>query len=88
MILRREIADYNRDGCCDILSQDSSEVRPAMERDSRRIAREWNREIEAEISRLAARRDEGWGRVVIWTVLELVWLVAVFAVLGVFSGLH
>ena len=46
------------------------------------------REIEAEISRLAARQDEGWGRVVIWTVLELVWLVAIFAVLGVFSRLH
>jgi hypothetical protein len=59
-----------------------------MERDSRRIAREWNREIETEIIRLAARRDEGWGRVVIWTVLELVWLVAIFAVLGVFSRLH
>jgi hypothetical protein len=59
-----------------------------MERDSRRIAREWNREIEADIRRLAARRDEGWGRVVIWTLLELVWLVAVFAVLGVFSRLH
>jgi hypothetical protein len=59
-----------------------------MERDSRCIAREWNREIETEISRLAARQDEGWGRVVIWTVLELVWLVAIFAVLGVFSRLH
>ena len=58
-----------------------------MERDSRRIAREWNREIEAEI-RLAARQEEGWGRVVVWTVLELVWLVAVFVVLGVFSRLH
>jgi hypothetical protein len=59
-----------------------------MERDSKRIASEWNREIEAELRRLAARRDDGWGRVVIWTVLELVWLVAVFAVLGVFSRLH
>ena len=59
-----------------------------MERDSKRIAREWNREIEAELRRPAARRDEGWGRVVIWTVLELVWLVAVFAVLGVFSRLQ
>lgn len=59
-----------------------------MERDSRRIAREWNREIEAETRRHAARRDEGWGRVVVWTVLELVWLVAVFAVLGVFSRLY
>ena len=59
-----------------------------MERVSKRIAREWNREIESELRRLAARRDEGWGRVVVWTVLELVWLVAVFAVLGVFSRLH
>ena len=42
----------------------------------------------AEIRRLAARHDEGWGRVVVWTVLELVWLVGVFAVLGVFSRLH
>ena len=59
-----------------------------MERESRRIAREWNREIEAEIRRLAGRREEGWGRVVVWAVLELVWLVAVFVALGVFSRLH
>jgi hypothetical protein len=59
-----------------------------MERESRRIAREWNREIEAEIRRRDARQEEGWGRVVVWTVLELVWLVAVFVVLGVFSRLH
>ena len=59
-----------------------------MERYSKRIAQEWNREIEAETRRLAARQEEGWGRVVVLTVLELVWLVVVFAVLGVFSRLH
>jgi hypothetical protein len=59
-----------------------------MERYSKRIAQEWNREIEAEIRRLAAQRDDGWGRVVVWTVLELAWLVAIFAVLGVLSRLH
>lgn len=59
-----------------------------MERESRRIAREWNREIEAEIRRLAVRQEEGWGRVVVWAVLELVWLVAIFAVLGALSRLH
>ena len=59
-----------------------------MERYSKRIAQEWNREIEAEIRRLAAQRDDGWGRVVVWTLLELVWLVAIFAVLGVLSRLH
>jgi hypothetical protein len=59
-----------------------------MERYSKRIAQEWNREIEAETRRLAARQEEGWGRIVVLTVLELVWLVVVFAVLGVFSRLY
>ena len=59
-----------------------------MERYSKRIAQEWNREIEAEIRRLAAQRDDGWGRLVVWTLLELAWLVAIFAVLGVLSRLH
>ena len=59
-----------------------------MERDSKRIAREWNREIEAEIRRLAAQRDDGWGKAVVWTVLEMIWLVTVFAVMGVFGRLH
>jgi hypothetical protein len=56
-----------------------------MERDSKRIASEWNREIEAEIRRLDARQEDGWGRVVVLTLLEVIWLVAVFAVLGLFS---
>ena len=59
-----------------------------MERDSKHIVREWNREIEAEIRRLAARQDDGKWKYVVWTVLEVIWLVAVFAVLGVFSRLH
>jgi hypothetical protein len=59
-----------------------------MERDSKRIASEWNREIEAEIRRLDARQEDGWGRVVVLTLLEVIWLVAVFAVLGLFSRLH
>ena len=60
-----------------------------MERYSKRVAQEWNREIEAETRRLlAARDDDGWGRVVIWTVLEAIWLVAVFAVLGILSRLQ
>lgn len=58
-----------------------------MEHDGKRIAREWNREIEAEIRRLAAG-NEGWGKIVVWTVLEVIWLVAVFAVLGLVSRLH
>jgi hypothetical protein len=59
-----------------------------MERDSKRIASEWNREIQAEIRRLDTRQEDGWGRVVVLTLLEVIWLVAVFAVLGLFSRLH
>jgi hypothetical protein len=58
-----------------------------METDSKRIARQWNREIDAEIRRVAAQRDEGWGKIVVWTVLEVIWLVGVFAVLGLFVRL-
>jgi hypothetical protein len=53
-----------------------------MESASKRIVREWNREIEAEIRRLAAQRDQGWGKIVVWTVLEMIWLIGVFGVLG------
>jgi hypothetical protein len=58
-----------------------------METDSKRIARQWNREIDAEIRRVAAQRDEGWGKIVVWTVLEVIWLVGVLAVLGLFVRL-
>jgi len=59
-----------------------------MERDSKRIVREWNQEIESELRRLAARRDGGWGKLVIWTVLGLIWLTAVFVALAMLSRLH
>jgi Rap1a immunity proteins len=54
----------------------------AVDHDSKRIVREWNREIEVEDRRLAAARQDGWGKIVAWTVLELMWLVVVFAVLA------
>jgi hypothetical protein len=59
-----------------------------MERDSKRIAREWNREIEAETRRLATRQGDGKWRILVFTVLEAIWLVAVLAVQGLFSRLH
>jgi hypothetical protein len=58
-----------------------------MERDGKRIAREWNRQIEAELRRLAARRDQGWGNIVVWTALEIIWVVGIFIVLGLFARL-
>ena len=59
-----------------------------MERDSKRIAREWNNEIESETRRFGTHQHDRWGQVVVWTVLEVIWLVAVFAVLGLVSRLQ
>jgi hypothetical protein len=58
------------------------------QRDSERIARQWNREIEAEIRR-AAERDAVAGRwkLVTWGGLWLLWL-AVLAALISRIGLH
>jgi hypothetical protein len=52
--------------------------------DAKRIIREWNREIEAEIRRQALRDDGRW-KIVVWVALEAVWLVALFAGLGLLS---
>jgi hypothetical protein len=59
-----------------------------MEQDSKRIVREWNREIEADMRRLAARQDEGRWKIVVWVVLELLWLAGLVAAVGLFSRLH
>jgi hypothetical protein len=59
-----------------------------MELDPKRIAREWNREIEAEMRRRAARRDDGPWKIVVWVALAMLWFVAVFAVLGWFERLQ
>ncbi len=56
-----------------------------MEPDSKRIVREWNREIEEEIRRRDARRDDGPWKIVVWVALGVLWFVALFAVLGLFE---
>jgi hypothetical protein len=60
----------------------------SMDRDSKRIAREWNREIEAEMRRLAARQDDGKWKIVVWTLLEALWLVSLVLMVGFFTRLH
>ena len=54
-----------------------------MEPDPKRIARDWNREIEAEIRRLAEKQDGQWGRNLVWALLAVLWLVLVMAGLGI-----
>jgi hypothetical protein len=56
-----------------------------MEPDSKRIVREWNREIEEEIRRREAQRDDGPWKIIVWVVLGVLWFVALFAVLGLFE---
>ena len=58
-----------------------------METDHKQIVREWNREIEAEIRR-DARRDDGPWKIIVWVALEVLWFLALFAVLGLFQQLR
>jgi uncharacterized membrane protein len=59
-----------------------------MESDPKRHVREWNREIEAEILRRNARREDGPWKVVVWMALAIVWFGVLFAVIGVFERLQ
>jgi Zn-finger domain-containing protein len=56
--------------------------------DSKRIAREWNREIEDEIRREAARADDGPWRMVVWGVLWFAWLAVILVAIGLFNRLQ
>ena len=59
------------------------------ERDSKRIIRQWNREIEDELRREAARdAHSGAWKAVSWTALWVLWLLALVAFLGHIRGLH
>jgi hypothetical protein len=58
------------------------------EQDRRRIIREWNREIEDETRRLAARTDEGPWKLVVWGALWLGWLAVVFVLIAGIRALH
>jgi Flp pilus assembly protein TadB len=44
------------------------------EEEAKRIAREWKREIEEELRRTSQPRNKGTGRLIVWTLLWLVWL--------------
>ena len=59
----------------------------AMEAYAKRVVREWNREIEAEIRR-EVPQDGGPWKIVVWVALEVLWLVALLAMLGVFNRAH
>jgi len=59
------------------------------EQDSKRIIRQWNREIETEIRRERAREhDSGPWKAVAWAALWLVWLVALVTLMGHLKGLR
>jgi hypothetical protein len=59
-----------------------------MESDPERIVREWNREIEAEMRRRAARQADGPWKIVDWVALAVLWFVALFVVLTLFERLQ
>jgi hypothetical protein len=55
--------------------------------DPKRIVREWNREIEAEMRRRRAQQEDGPWKIVAWVALAVLWFIALFAVLGLFERL-
>jgi len=59
-----------------------------MQQDSKRIARQWNREIEDEIRRDAAREEEGGPRKAVTSgALWLLWLSLLVALVGQIKSL-
>ena len=59
-----------------------------MEPDTKHIIRQWDREIEDETRRLAARKGEGPWRAVVWGGLWLLWLGVVLGLIGLLRPLH
>jgi len=59
----------------------------AMEAYAKRVVREWNREIEAEVRR-EVPQDGGPWKIVVWVALEVLWLVTLLVVLGVVNRAH
>ena len=58
-------------------------------RDSKGIIRQWDREIEAEIRREAARqRDKGRWKAVVWGALWCLWLGLLFGLIATVKSLH
>jgi hypothetical protein len=59
------------------------------ERETKHIIRQWNREIEDETRRRAARsKDEGPWRAIVWGAMWLLWLGALVALVSLMKPLH
>jgi hypothetical protein len=59
-----------------------------VEPDTKHIIRQWDREIEDETRRQAARKDEGPWRAVVWGGLWLLWLGVLLGLIGLLRPLH
>jgi hypothetical protein len=59
-----------------------------MESDPKRVVREWNREIEADMRRRSGCGEDGPWKIVVWVALAMVWFGVVFAAIGLFERLQ
>ena len=68
----------------------ASGIEPRVsEHDTKRIVRQWNREIEEETRRLAERaKDDGPWKLVVWTGLWVLWLGLLFGLVSLIRPLH
>jgi hypothetical protein len=59
------------------------------EHDTKRIVRQWNREIEEETRRLSQRaKDDGPWKLVVWTGLWFLWLGLLLGLVSLIRPLH
>jgi hypothetical protein len=59
------------------------------EHDTKRIVRQWNREIEEETRRLAERaKDDGPWKLLVWTGLWFLWLGLLLGLVSLIRPLH
>jgi hypothetical protein len=56
--------------------------------DPKRVVREWNQEIEAEIRRRRARDEDGRWKIVVWVAMAMLWFGVLFAAIGLFERLQ
>ena len=72
------------------VAEQASGIEPAVtERDTKRIIRQWNREIEDETRRLAARgKDSGPWRALVWGAIWVLWLGALLALIALLKPWH
>ena len=89
---RQSTGEVYNGGACDVSARRPAgeQDRPRVsEHDTKRIVRQWNREIEEESRRLSQRaKDDGPWKLVAWTGLWFLWLGLLLGLVSLIRPLH